>query len=166
MDYSHWIHASPTFTNLSVDPEKCNRVTLYRALLENTAIVVKSNLERIMSLDNGVMPQNAILASGASKGTLWPQIIADALGIPIKIPVVKEATALGAAICSGVGIGIYSSFKEAIEKTVTFERVVEPNLKNKEIYSELQDRWANIYKVQLELTKQGFTESLWRAPGE
>lgn len=165
MDYSHWMHAAPSFANLSVDPEKCDRTTLFRALLENTAIVVRSNIERIASMGGGY-PKAAILASGASKGRLWPQIVADALGVPIRIPVVKEATALGAAICAGVGVGTWSSFGAAIEGTVAFERVVEPRLELAAKYQEMKDTWSAVYAPQLELARRGVTESLWRAPGE
>ncbi len=35
------------------------------------------------------------------KGALWPQIVADVLGVPVRVPVVKESTALGAAIYAG-----------------------------------------------------------------
>ena len=148
MDYTHWMHAAPTFANLSVDPEKCDRITLFRALLENTAIVVRANIERIIST-GASYPESAILASGASKGRLWPQIVADALGIPIRIPVMKEATALGAAICAGVGIGTYMSFPDAIERTVSFERVVEPQPKLGPKYAEMKERWAAVYAAQL-----------------
>jgi autoinducer 2 (AI-2) kinase len=165
MNYSHWMNAAPGFANLSVDPEKCNRITLYRALLENTAVVVRSNIEQIVAM--GVpFPESAILASGASKGKLWPQIVADALGIPIKIPVVKEATALGAAICAGVGVGVYRSFQDAMDETVSFERVVQPRIELAGAYSEMKERWQAVYASQLELAKQGITESMWRAPGE
>lgn len=166
MNYSHWIHASPTFTNLYIDTDKCNRTTLYRALLENIAIVTRANIEKIIEMNKSKWPETAIFAGGASKGNLWPQIVADALGIQIKIPVVKEATALGAAICAGVGIGAYSSFQEAIKKTVSFERIIQPNLENTKIYQNLMKRWMSIYPKQLELAKQGLTESMWKAPGE
>jgi autoinducer 2 (AI-2) kinase len=165
MNYSHWMHAAPSFINLSVDPAKCNRITLFRALLENTAIVVKSNIERIVSM-GAAYPSTAILAGGASKGFLWPQIVADALGIPIKIPVVKEATALGAALCAGVGTGVYASFQDAISRTVAFERIVEPRLKFTKKYGEMEKIWSAIYAPQLELARTGLTESMWRAPGE
>jgi autoinducer 2 (AI-2) kinase len=165
MDYTHWFNAAPSFVNLSIDPEKCDRTTLFRSLLENTAIVVRSNIDRIAKVD-GNYPMEAILASGASKGKLWPQIVSDVLGIPIKIPVIKEATALGAAICAGVGSGTYGSFAEAIERTVSFERVVEPNPANAKIYAEMKQRWEEIYAAQLDLTRRGLTESMWRAPGE
>lgn len=165
MDYSHWMHAAPSFVNLSVDPDKCDRRTLYRALLENTAIVTRANLERIAGL-GGAYPKSAILAGGASKGILWPQILADALGIPLRIPVVKEATALGASICAGVGAGVYASFEDAISRTVATERVVEPRLELAGAYKEIEERWARVYAPQLELAREGVTESMWRAPGE
>jgi autoinducer 2 (AI-2) kinase len=165
MDYMHWMHAAPTFANLSVDPEKCDRITLFRALLENTAIVVRSNIERITDI-GAPYPRSAIFASGASKGRLWPQIVADVLGVPLRIPVVKEATALGAAICAGVGIGTFRSFPDAIERTVSFEREVEPRPEFGPIYAEMKERWTAVYAVQLELARRGVTESMWRAPGE
>jgi autoinducer 2 (AI-2) kinase len=166
MDYSHWIHASPSFVNLMIDPEKCNRITLFRSILENTAIVVRANIEQIVEIDDGKWPSNAIMAGGAAKGILWPKIVADALGIPITIPVVKESTALGAAICAGVGVGYYRSFQQAIEKTVSFERTVEPDLANTEKYQNIMERWKIVYEAQLELAKKGLTEPMWRAPGE
>lgn len=165
MNYTHWLNASPTFANLSIDPEKCDRRTMLRAVLENTAIVVRSNLENIAGLGAG-FPSSAILAGGASKGRLWPQIVADVLEIPIKIPVVKEATALGAAICAGIGTGAYRDFEDAISATVAIERIVEPRVGLAQVYREMKDKWARIYAPQLELVRAGLTESLWRAPGE
>lgn len=165
MNYSHWVNAAPGFANLSVDPERCDRRTMFRALLENTAVVVRTNIENIASLGGGY-PTAATLASGASKGRLWPQIVADVLEIPIRIPVVKEATALGAAICAGVGAGLYRSFEDAIAETVAVERVVEPRPGLAELYREMKERWVAVYRPQLELARGGTTESLWRAPGE
>ncbi len=165
MDYTHWMHAAPTFANLSIDPERCDRRTLFRAVMENTAIVVRANIQRMTAM-GAAYPKRAVMASGASKGKLWPQIVSDALGVPLAIPVVKEATALGAAICAGVGTGTYASFPEAIENTVSFEREIEPRPELAPIYAEMQERWAAVYAVQLELARRGVTESMWRAPGE
>ncbi|MBJ3579674.1 autoinducer-2 kinase, partial [Salmonella enterica subsp. enterica serovar Derby] len=35
MRFKRWYHAAPSFINLSIDPEKCNKATLFRALEEN-----------------------------------------------------------------------------------------------------------------------------------
>ena len=31
MHFKQWYHAAPSFINLSIDPEKCNKATLFRA---------------------------------------------------------------------------------------------------------------------------------------
>jgi autoinducer 2 (AI-2) kinase len=47
MHFRQWYHAAPSFINLSIDPEKCNKATLFRALEENAAIVSACNLAQI-----------------------------------------------------------------------------------------------------------------------
>ncbi|WP_213067716.1 hypothetical protein, partial [Acinetobacter baumannii] len=47
MRFKRWYHAAPSFINLSIDPEKCNKATLFRALEENAAIVSACNLQQI-----------------------------------------------------------------------------------------------------------------------
>ncbi|RTF41340.1 autoinducer-2 kinase, partial [Serratia marcescens] len=47
MHFKTWYHAAPSFINMSIDPERCNKQTLFRALEENAAIVSACNLEQI-----------------------------------------------------------------------------------------------------------------------
>ncbi len=63
------------------------------------------HLENLKLIENltGTFPSEVIFAGGAAKGQLWPQILSDVLGIPVKVPVVKEAAALGTAIAAGFG---------------------------------------------------------------
>lgn len=165
MDYAHWRHASPSFLNLSVDPQIASRGALFRSLEENAAIVTLANLNRISEI-TGQFPSHIIFASGASKGPLWCQILADVLQIPVHTRVVKEATALGAAICAGVGIGLYSGFHQAVQQLIQEDKIYQPNVQNAAIYHELYERWLAAYRVQLELANQGITRHLWCAPGE
>ncbi len=165
MDYTHWRHAAPSFLNFPLDPEKAHRGAFFRALEENAAIVTRANLERIAEL-TGRPVAGAIFAGGAAKGRLWPEIVADVLQIPLRIPVVKEATALGAAAVAAAGVGIYKSPDEAVRAWVRYEREVEPNPKNREVYEEAYRRWREAYPAQLALADRGVTASMWRAPGE
>ena len=165
MDYAHWRHAAPSFLNLSIDPEIASRGALFRSLEENAAIVTLANLRRIAEL-TGEFPQQVTFASGASKGPLWCQILADVLQVPVHTPVVKEATALGAAICAGVGVGLYPSFEDAAARLVQEESVYQPNPDNAAVYEDLYACWRAAYPVQLTLADQGITTSMWRAPGE
>ena len=106
-----------------------------------------------------------VFAGGASKGFLWPQILADVMGVRIKVPVVKEATALGAAICAGVGIGLYDTLSSAAKELVAWEKVFVPDPKNHTVYLELYERWQVVYQRSLEMVKKGVLEPLWRVAG-
>lgn len=164
MRYGHWIHASPSFINLGLDASRYNKASMFRALQENACIVAALNLKAIEAF-SGVSSDTLVFAGGASKGFLWPQILADVTSKTIKIPVVKEATALGAAMAAGVGVGIYPSMAQAAEALVRWDKSFVPNLANTQAYAAISERWQAVYAVQLDLVKQGLTESLWKAPG-
>jgi glycerol kinase len=52
---------------------------------------------------------------GASAMDLLCQLQADLLGVPVRRPVVQETTAMGAAFLAGLGVGMWSSRREAAE---------------------------------------------------
>ena len=164
MKYGKWYHAAPSFLNLSIDPEVCNRSAMFRSLEENAAIVSSINLEKIKEF-SGVEFSEIVFAGGASRGALWSQILADVTGYKVKIPQVNEATALGAAMAAGVGAGIYESLENAAEKLVVWAKTYEPNMENKKLYDEIKIKWQRAYEVQLKLVDDNITTSMWKAPG-
>jgi len=164
MKYGRWYHAAPSFLNLSINPDICNRASMFRSLQENAAIVSGINLDKIKEFTN-VKIGEIVFAGGASKGKLWPQIVADVTGCVIKIPKVTEATALGAAMAAGIGAGIYESIADAAKKLVVWDRAYEPNLENKKVYDEIKIRFEKAYEVQLKLVDDNITTSMWKAPG-
>ncbi len=164
MNFISWKHAAPTFTNFELEPDRFNRYTFYRAILENTALLVKGHMELVKEA-TGHMPEEVIFAGGASKSPLWSQILADVLGMPVKVPAVKEATALGAAILAGVGVGIYENVEEGAARAVKWDRTFEPNMDNHKVYEEMYPVWRKVYGAQLELVNEGLTKPMWIAPG-
>ncbi|VEA72505.1 Autoinducer 2 kinase LsrK [Serratia rubidaea] len=90
MHFKSWYHAAPSFINMSLDPQRCNKQTLFRALEENAAIVAACNLAQIAQF-SGVQPPALVFAGGGAKGRLWSQILSDVTGLPVRVPVVKEA---------------------------------------------------------------------------
>lgn len=164
MNYGKWYHASPSFIGLGLDPDKYNVASMFRALQENACIVSAINLEHIKAF-SGVSPNSLIFASGASQGKLWPQILCDVTGLHVKVPIVKEATALGVAMAGGIGAGVYSDYAEAGKNLVKIEKIYEPNQCNFDIYGQIKEKWVKIYAKQLELVDNGLTTSMWKAPG-
>jgi len=164
MKYGEWIHASPSFVGLGIDSSKYNIASMFRALEENACIVSAINLNNIKAF-SGVSPESLIFASGASQGSLWSQILADVTGLEVKVPIVKEATALGVAMAAGIGAGIYNSFEEAGQNIVKIERCYEPNSSNFYPYQEAKEKWMRVYAKQMELVRDGTLEPMWKAPG-
>ena len=164
MKYGKWYHASPSFINLSLDASTCNKASMFRSLEENACIVSAINLEKIKEFSR-IEITEIVFAGGASKGTLWPQILADVTGCTIKIPKVTEATALGAAMSAGVGAGIFSSLEDASSQLVQWDRKYEANRANTQTYRIIREKWIQVYEEQLKLVDMNLTTSMWKAPG-
>jgi autoinducer-2 kinase len=165
MQASRWVHGPPGLLGFDVsDPVGAGRIASFRAIEESAAYVARAHVEIVEEVA-GVAPQEAVLTGGAAKGSLWPQILADTIGIPIRIPVVKESTALGAAIYAGVGAGLYDDARATADRLVQTERIVEPVPASAEAYQELFERWRALYGAALELSERGLVRPLWRAAG-
>lgn len=164
MNFINWKHAAPTFANFGLDPEKFNHYTFYRSILENAALVTKGHLNLIRKT-TGQLPQEIIFAGGAANSPLWAQILADVLGLPVKVPKVKEATALGAAILAGYGIGLYHDIAKTAKELVTIENLFVPDMAKHILYCEIYKKWREFYQTQLILCDRKITKNMWIAPG-
>ena len=164
MNYISWRHASPTFTDFGFEPEKYNKYTFYRAIMENTCMITRGHMDLVREATGGTLKE-VVFAGGASKGDVYCQILADVLGLPVKVPVVREATALGAAILAGYGAGIYPDISEAARKLVRWHKVYTPNAENHAVYEKMYRPWRKMYASQLALADQHVTRYLWSAPG-
>jgi xylulokinase len=111
------------------------RAEMARAVLEGVAY----NLRLICDAyrEQGVTIETLRLIGGGARSPLWRQIIADVVGVPILLPrMTAEATALGAAIAGGVGVGLFSSYRAAAD-LVPAQLAAEPNTANAERYRSL-----------------------------
>jgi autoinducer-2 kinase len=165
MQASRWVHASPGFLGFDVaNPSRAGRIDCFRAVEESAAYVTRGHVGIVEEVA-GIDVSEAVLTGGAAKGTLWPQIVADTLGVPIRIPAVKESTALGAAIYAGVGARLYDDAGAAAERLVRFERTFEPDPAASAAYRNLYEQWLALYARSLELSEAGLVRPLWRAAG-
>jgi autoinducer 2 (AI-2) kinase len=164
MNYGKWYHASPSFINLTLDPTQSNKASMFRALEENACMVSSINLDKIEAF-TGIKIDTIVFAGGASKGTLWPQILADVTGYRVNIPTVTEATALGTAMAAGVGAGLYPSLQAAAKSLVSWEKTYHPNMAHHATYQAIKMQWQAVYAAQLALVDQNLVRSMWKAPG-
>jgi len=165
MNAKRWMHAAASFIQFNVEqPQASGKKECFRAIEESAAYVSYGHL-RILESITRHRPKEIVFCGGASKGFLWPQILADVFGLTVKVPVVKEATALGASICAGVGAGLYSNIPDTAERLVKWERIFEPDEKNHTAYMKTYQHWRKVYERCLGMVEDGLVEPMWRAAG-
>jgi autoinducer-2 kinase len=165
MDAKRWVQAAPSFLGFDVDdPGRTGRAAAIRALEEQAAFAARGHLAIIEELTRRRYAE-VVFTGGAAKGDLWPRIVADVLRIPVRIPVVKESTALGAAMFAGIGAGVYRDTAEAAERIVRFERTLDPDPSVAAVYDETFDRWSEVYPHVLALSERGLLRPMWWPAG-
>jgi len=65
-----------------------------------------------MEKDSGHKLEKLAVDGGMSNSDLCMQTQADIIGIPVDRPVMRETTALGAAVAAGFAVGIWEEFDE------------------------------------------------------
>ena len=165
MDYMHWKHAAPSLLNFDInEPEKYGKPAVFRALMENGGFNSLGNLQEIAKAIK-FYPEQVIFAGGASYSPEWSKIMASVLGASVKVPKIKEATALGGFICAAIGVERYSSFEEAVQSVVRLEATYEPDPEEHEVYLDLYEKWKKAYSDMLNLSDSGLLRYMWKAPG-
>ena len=91
------------------DPER--RRLVARSALEGVAFTLRANLERAAHLAG--TPQACCAGGGMSASESWLALLGDVLDAPLRTGASHESSALGAALCAGVGAGIWRSLDDA-----------------------------------------------------
>lgn len=119
---------------------------VFRALAEATCFGAKSIVDRFIS--EGI-PVKGIIGIGgvAKKSPFVMQMMADVLGMPIRIHQFKHTCALGAAMFAAVVAGIYPTIEEAMAAMGRgFDVVYEPNVALKEVYQQRYNQYNKLGK--------------------
>lgn len=124
---------------------------IYRAVLEG----VGYNLKAIMDIFNAEVPINeVIMIGGGAKGSVWLQILADIWQKTLLVPqYLEEATSMGAAICGGVGIGVFQNFK-VIHRFNPVKSEIQPRPEYKEIYDKLYNIFNKAYDAMMPIYRE------------
>ena len=107
---------------------------LLRAIFEGVVFSHRTHIDRLMNYREPA--KRVRIAGGAARSSVWVKIFADALQLPIEVTASEELGALGAAICAGVGVGLFISFPEAVSHMVHVSRTVDPDPAVGGIYEE------------------------------
>jgi len=117
-----------------------------RALIEGIAYSARANIDQILAVRPGDIGELKVFG-GLTKSTLWPQLVSDVAGLPVRVPTHCEVTSLGAAICAGAGAGVYKSLEEGaldLSCSVTDSHPSEATAK----YQALYNGWREAYDMR------------------
>jgi glycerol kinase len=103
-----------------------NRAHIIRAAEEAIAYQSKDLLDAI-SEDAGFAIGELRVDGGASADSFLMQFQADILGIPVRRPMIRETTALGAAYLAGLAVGFWRDLEE-IKARWSIDKIFEPHM--------------------------------------
>jgi xylulokinase len=86
---------------------------MVRAVMEGVVFALRQGLELMQSL--GTPVERLVATGGATRHPLWLKLQADIFNRPVYISQAEEATARGAAVLAGLGSGIFSDAREAVQ---------------------------------------------------
>jgi xylulokinase len=122
-----------------------NKNDINRAILEGICLELRGMIEAARKL--GIRIDEVRIWGGAAKSAFWNQICANVYGVPAVKTTIHEAGLAGAAICAGVGIGLYRDVVEGAENFVRIEKRFEPDPTVGSRYDEMFDLYQTIYQT-------------------
>jgi xylulokinase len=110
------------------------RAHLLRAALEGVALSLAECAQAAVEAGHAVDELRII--GGGARSALWRQIVADALGRALLVPVLSDASA-GAALLAGVGVGVFSDPASAAHQLAGVSAAITPDAGRAAGYAEL-----------------------------
>lgn len=120
-----------------------SRADTLRAILEGICLENRWILEAMVN--SGAVIDETFITGGASKSPFWNQLHADILGTPVIQIKTSNAALVGAAICAGLGIGLFQSVEEGVEKFSHVGALYLPNKDTALNYDQLYHLFVRAY---------------------
>ena len=143
-------HADPdargAFVGLTL---RHDRGALVRAVLEGVAYGLRDSLELLRGL--GVAADVGRVSGGGARSTLWLEIVAAVLDLPLERTAAEEGAAYGAALLGGVAKGVFGDAHEAVAACVRVRDRIEPDADLRAAYEDGYRRFRTLYPALKEI---------------
>lgn len=135
------LDARACFVGMGISTDKKD---MARAVLEG----VGYHLRLILDVLQDRLPiHELVMTGGGAKGRLWLRILADIWQKKLLLPrYIEEATSLGAAVCGGVGVGVYPDYLAARRMNPVIEEIL-PDPAKAALYDALYETFAQTYQA-------------------
>lgn len=125
-----------------------SKADIAQAILEGICFEMKDILAMNEELSGQI--KHIRLCGGVAKSPMWCQMFADILEKPVELTEVPELGCLGAAMCAGIGAGLYRDCGDAVDKCVHISKIYTPNPDLQAAYGAAFDTWARCYSISNE----------------
>ena len=115
---------------------------LLRALYEGVAFEHRRHVEVLRKAGSGI--GQVFLSGGGTRSPHWPQMMADVLGLPVRLGSAEETGALGGAIAAAVGTGLHASEEAAVAAMTTQRAVLLPDPDRKSLHNRRFAVWQRM----------------------
>ena len=124
-----------------------------RAILEGICFEMRRILETMQHVFGTTFDAMHTIGGG-TRNILWQELKASILGLPIELPDVEEATAKGAALLAGIGIGMFQDVYCASKEVYQLKTRFEPNPELVATYHDIFGLYTQIYPALKSLNSQ------------
>lgn len=132
--------ARGTFFGINLGTTKAD---LAEAILEGICFEMKDIMAMNQELSGTV--KHVRLCGGVAKSPIWSQMFADILEKPVELTEVTELGSLGAAMCAGIGAGLFTDCNDAVSKCVKIAKIYQPDSAKIQEYRNAYKVWERYY---------------------
>ncbi|MBE0690401.1 MAG: xylulokinase, partial [Anaerolineae bacterium] len=118
---------------------------LARAVMEGVAFAMRQALDVGLSISDPV--ESVIGAGGGMQVPFMRQLVADVLGLPVKMTPMTEHAGVGAAWLAGIGAGVYRDAEDASARNLVYETLAEPDSAKRALYDERFEQFKALYPL-------------------
>ncbi|MFH0915885.1 MAG: NAD(P)-dependent oxidoreductase [bacterium] len=134
-------------THLGAGSPESRRGDIVRSILEGMAYSLKANMEQLLSVAQEEHPE-VRMAGGMTRSRMWTQLACDVLGLPVSVSVQPGASLLGAAICAGTAVGVFSDLADGADRLSRLERL-SPEPERARLYGEYCREWQRLREARI-----------------
>lgn len=118
---------------------------IYRGCMEGIAYEMLLNMEYLRDTD--VRFKKLQASGGGAASSLWMQMKADVLNIPMTALHTADSGTVGSAMITRAAIGCFGSLQEAAAQMVREKETYYPDPRQHERYMEIYERYRQLYAV-------------------
>ena len=118
---------------------------IYRSCMEGVTYEMYLNYKNVKAA--GADPKMIHATGGGAHSSVWMQMKADMLDLPVTALKTVDAGTAGSAMLTGVAIGFFSDLQEAASTMVEEIKTYEPRPKYHEEYLEVFGRYEKLYEA-------------------